>query len=603
MIRFNRDEDIPRPKSSNTNYMSKTQLITRNEAVTMPRAKTSHERRPSGRYNLETPDRWILERVTKEQVIYVDVRHTTFPIKIKCGRSAASRRQTVKWLTDVVCDHFIHEFDFITEREKFTAIDIVDRTGVRLMPDSLLCDLLEWIPNLHPVVTVMQMSDFNVSRHHHFWMSIWCSFRYLMAAKCINRTTTDEATISLSYTESMLREVAVNKLVGEEHLAGAALLVTSEDWTEPKWFTRKVTDWKIEFEASTDRRLKFQIELHKKEDVVKSKPKPKRKLKEAVQKMNFIRRMFTVRSTDKLMEAFEAEWNRPELQDFLESAELTQEEICEMKEIVKKHYSHTSIAFKAVCANVGESRWLSSAGFRALITKSSICKTKRISQVWTTLNQNDSGTSQSKNRGVVKADCNNMDRGEFLEALVRFSVSEKKEGVSVAQSYEDMYKLFKKNAIGEEVVEIERYLSDSQVNMAFSEYEKDVIRCYKKFAGIEGEDGTIDISEFMLFFEELLGEKVPKSCHLSRREMLGIFFQSQVFDESTDIAGDDEYELDRTEFYEAIVRTVHVVMKKISELNEKDKARYINFEVPETFPGQLRLILGWIAELSKKRIK
>lgn len=599
--------DVPRPKSCNANYKRKTELITSSkfDSILVPRATTSHERRPPGtRHMLDSPDRWILERAKREHVIYVDVRQVTFPVKIKNRFSVASKRQTVKWLADVVCDHFVHEFDFLTEREKFTAIDIMDRTGIRLMPDSLLCDLLEWIPDLHPVCTVMQMSDFNISRHHHYWMSVWCSFRYFMAAKCTNLIKTDQATISLSYTESIIRDIACNDFDGEEYLAGAAIWVTSENWTEPKWFKRKATDWMIQFTVSTTQRMKFRIELHKKVSVVKPKPKPSGKLKDAVNKVNLIRRMFAMRSTDKLMDAFEAEWIRPELQDFLDTTDLSPEEISEMKKVVKDNYAHTSVAFKSVCANVGDSRWLSSAGFRALIKKSSICKeSKRISQVWTTLNQCDDGATQSKSRGVIKADCNNMDRAEFLEALVRFSIMNKKEGTSFAESYKEMYERFKKNAVGEEVVEIERWLSDSQVNMAFYEHEKYVKRCYKKFAGLEGEEGTIDISEFMFFFQELLGDKVPKSCHLSRREMMGIFFQSQVFDETTDVAGDDEYELDRTEFYEAIVRTVHVVMKKISQLSGKDKAKYITFEIPETFLGQLKLILGWISELSKKRIK
>jgi hypothetical protein len=231
MHKFNRDENLPRPKTCDTNYKGKSEIITSNriDASIVPRATTSHARRQGGRrYSLESPDRWILEGVKKDQVIYVDVRQVTFPVKIKCTRSTASRKQTVKWLADVVCDHFVQEFDFLTEREKFTAIDIVDRTGIRLMPDSLLCDLLEWIPNLHPVCTVMQMSDFNISRHHHYWMSIWCSFRYLNAARCTNLINTDQATISLCYSEDLLRDVAFKKVGAAEYLAGATLLVTSE---------------------------------------------------------------------------------------------------------------------------------------------------------------------------------------------------------------------------------------------------------------------------------------------------------------------------------------------------------------------------------------
>lgn len=75
---------------------------------------------------------------------------------------------------------------------------------------------------------------------------------------------------------------------------------------------------------------------------------------------------------------------------------------------------------------------------------------------------------------------------------------------------------------------------------------------------------------------------------------MGIFFQSQIIDESKEDAGEDEYELDMTEFHEAIVRTVHVVMRKISKMSDNDKERKLSFDIPVFFKDQLRLILGWI---------
>jgi biotin synthase-like enzyme len=96
--------------------------------------------------------------------------------------------------------------------------------------------------------------------------------------------------------------------------------------------------------------------LLKKADVTKVKPVPNQKLRETVRKVALIRRMFPMRSKEKLMAAFEAEWIRPELQNFLESSNLSKEEICQMKDVVRENYAHTTVAFKAVCANVGETR-------------------------------------------------------------------------------------------------------------------------------------------------------------------------------------------------------------------------------------------------------
>jgi len=247
---------------------------------------------------------------------------------------------------------------------------------------------------------------------------------------------------------------------------------------------------------------------------------------------------------------------------------------------------------------------MTSAGFRALIKKSRICKkAKLISEIWTTLNQGDAGNTQTTVRGVIKSDSNNMDRAEFLEALVRLSATRKTEGIPIASAYKEMYELYRRNAIGEEVVEIERYLSNSQVNALFLKYERPLSRCFQNFAGVQGLAESIDIGEFMLFFEKLLGERVPRSCHLSRREILGIFFQSQIIDETKDAAGEDEYELDKIEFNEAIVRTVHVVMKKISQLPEKEKEKKITFNIPDNFIDQLSLMLGWIKILSKLKLR
>jgi len=206
--------------------------------------------------------------------------------------------------------------------------------------------------------------------------------------------------------------------------------------------------------------------------------------------------------------------------------------------------------------------------------------------------------TQSTPRGVHKADCNNMDRGEFLEALVRLTICRKTPNMSVALAYKEMYDLYKRNAVGEEVVEIERYLSNQEVNFLFLEYEKVLDKCFHYFATTKTGEATIDISEFMYFFEKLLGERVPRNCLLSRREIMGIFFQSQIIDESKEDAGEDEYELDKTEFHEAIVRTVHVVMRKISQLSDKDKERHLSFDVPANFMDQLTLILNWIKTLN-----
>jgi len=205
--------------------------------------------------------------------------------------------------------------------------------------------------------------------------------------------------------------------------------------------------------------------------------------------------------------------------------------------------------------------------------------------------------TQSSTRGVQKADCNNMDRAEFLEALVRLSISRKKENVPIAVSYKEMYDLFKRNAVGEEVVEIERYLSDKEVNLLFLKYEKDLDRCFRNIATLKKGNLSIDISEFMVFFEKLLGDRVPRNCLLSRREIMGIFFQSQIIDETKEDAGEDEYELDKIEFHEAIVRTVHVVMRKISQILDKEIGRKISFDIPVNFMGQLKLILEWIKML------
>jgi len=358
--------------------------------------------------------------------------------------------------------------------------------------------------------------------------------------------------------------------------------------------------------VSTDRVLKLRVEIHhKKLPKMRKKNFFKTKLQSAARKVVFIKRMFAKRDDRNLMRAFEAEWNREELQMYLKKCGYDEEELSDLKEVMKENYFHTSISFKAVCANVGESRWMTSAGFRALIKKSRICqKAKLISEIWTTLNQGDVGnTIQTTVRGVIKSDSNNMDRAEFLEALVRLSETRKTEGVSIATAYKEMYELYKRNAIGEEVVEIERYLSNSEVNALFLKYEKPLSRCFQNFAGVQGHASSIDIGEFMLFFEKLLGERVPKSCHLSRREILGIFFQSQIVDETKDAAGEDEYELDKIEFNEAIVRTVHVVMKKIAQLPEKEKEKKITFEIPDNFIEQLSLMLGWIKILSKLKLK
>jgi len=191
-----------------------------------------------------------------------------------------------------------------------------------------------------------------------------------------------------------------------------------------------------------------------------------------------------------------------------------------------------------------------------------------------------------------------MDRAEFLEALVRLSISRKKPNMPIAVAYKEMYDLYKLNAVGEEVVEIERYLSNQEVNCLFLKYERVLDKCFHHFASLKKGGSTIDIGEFMFFFEKLLGERVPRNCLLSRREIMGIFFQSQIIDETKEDAGEDEYELDKTEFHEAIVRTVHVVMRKISQMLDKDKGSKISFDIPANFMDQLTLILDWIKMLS-----
>jgi len=260
--------------------------------------------------------------------------------------------------------------------------------------------------------------------------------------------------------------------------------------------------------------MKFDIQIYKAKEKPRKKSKYIKKLEAVRKTVIIIKRMFAKRDETQLLDNFELEWNRSELQMFLRGEGYTDVELSDLKEVMRDNYIHTSISFKAVCANVGESRWMTSAGFRALVKKSKICSdATTISEVWTTLNQGDVGVTQTSVRGGVhKADCNNMDRAEFLEALVRLSKSRKKLNMPIAIAYKEMYDLYKKNAVGEEVVEIERYLSDTEVNTLFLKYEKVLCKCFNHFASHKKDGATIDIGEFMFFFEKLLGERVPQSC-------------------------------------------------------------------------------------------
>jgi len=259
--------------------------------------------------------------------------------------------------------------------------------------------------------------------------------------------------------------------------------------------------------------MKFEIQVYKPKKKPRRKSVCMKKLEAAGKRLTIIKRMFAMRDEEQLMDNFELEWSRSELQTFLRGEHYTDVELRDLKKVMRDNYVHTSISFKAVCANVGESRWMTSAGFRALVKKSKICTdATTISGVWTTLNQGDVGVTQSPIRGVHKADCNNMDRAEFLEALVRLSKSRKTPNMSIAAAYKEMYELYKQNTVGEEVVEIERYLSDKQVNTLFLKYEKVLSKCFHHFASNKKGGSTIDIGEFMFFFEKLLGERVPRNC-------------------------------------------------------------------------------------------
>lgn len=108
-----------------------------------------------------------------------------------------------------------------------------------------------------------------------------------------------------------------------------------------------------------------------------------KKLEAAVAKtLTIIKRMFAKRDDTQLLQNFEMEWDRSELQLFLKGEGYKQDELNDLKAVMKNNYIHTSVSFKAVCANVGESRWMTSAGFRALVKKSKICTdAKTISQI------------------------------------------------------------------------------------------------------------------------------------------------------------------------------------------------------------------------------
>merc|ERR1719204_513344 len=255
---MSQEEPNMRSKSCN-DYYGPPKSVQEQDIYLSERSQTSLS---TFRTELNIPDRWILESVEKEQVVYVDVRQLTFPVKIKKRGNPASKNQTVKWLADVVCDHYSREFDFMTDREQFTAIDVIDRTGIRLMPDTKLCDLLEWIPNLHPICTVMQRRDFASSKSHRYGVTIWCAFRYMVNGLCENYVESEQATISLCWSEQVLRESAEND-IGEDRISGASVWVLSEDWEEPDYFSKEGRNWKVRFQVSTDRLLKLRVEIHK----------------------------------------------------------------------------------------------------------------------------------------------------------------------------------------------------------------------------------------------------------------------------------------------------------------------------------------------------
>lgn len=253
------------------------------------------------------------------------------------------------------------------------------------MPDSLLCDLLDWIPKLHPVCTVMQSSDFAIS-NQGYNLSVWGSFRHLVSGECINQPNTKRAQISLSWTDDTLRGRAQND-IGQEDIVAATLLVTSEKVDKPNYFKKVDLKWEVEFFVDTERKMKFDIRVFKAKKKLQRKTRVMKKLEAVTKKLTkklavVPKRMFAERDDTQLLHIFEVEWGRSELQSFLKSEEYTIVELSQLKKVVKDNYIHTSISFKAVCANVGESRWMTSAGFRALVKKSKICNdAKTISQI------------------------------------------------------------------------------------------------------------------------------------------------------------------------------------------------------------------------------
>jgi len=200
----------------------------------------------------------------------------------------------------------------------------------------------------------MQSSDFAKS-NQGYNLSIWGTFRHMVSGQCTNQPKTKRALISLSWTDDTLRDRANND-IGQEDIVGATLLVTSEEVDDPCYFKKLEDKWEVEFYVDTERKMKFAITIYK----AKKKPRRKtvcmKKFESVSKRLSIIKRMFAKRDDIRLLQNFEAEWNRSELQLFLRNEGYTLAELEELKKVMRDNYIHTSVSFKAVCANVGESR-------------------------------------------------------------------------------------------------------------------------------------------------------------------------------------------------------------------------------------------------------